>query len=100
MRMGRWAFIVLLAIAALAASPGTAAAAPSCAEGPETVGATIVGTPCADTIRLPRDVNTAFGEGGDDVIYGQRGNDSLFGGEGNDRLYGGVGDDRLRGGSG
>lgn len=49
---------------------------------------------------MPPDVTTAFGEGGDDVIYGQRGNDSLFGGEGNDRLYGGVGDDRLRGGPG
>ncbi len=61
---------------------------------------TIVGTPCADTIRLPRDVTTVLGEGGDDVLYGQRGNDSLFGGEGADRLYGGVGDDRLRGGPG
>lgn len=90
----------LLLLAALAAWPATAAAAPSCAEGPETVGATIVGTPCADTIRLPRGVTTVFGEGGDDVLYGQRGNDSLFGGEGADRLYGGVGDDRLRGGPG
>jgi len=80
--------------------PACSAAAPSCAEGPETVGTTIIGTPCADTIRLPREVTTVFGEGGDDVLYGQRGNDSLFGGEGNDRLYGGVGDDRLRGGPG
>ncbi len=80
--------------------PASSAAAPSCGEGPETVGTTIVGTPCADTIRLPRSVTTVFGEGGDDVLYGQRGNDSLFGGEGNDRLYGGVGDDRLRGGPG
>jgi Ca2+-binding RTX toxin-like protein len=101
--MGMWlrlAPATLLAIAALVLLPGTATAAPSCAEGPETVGTTIVGTPCADTIRLPPGVNTAFGEGGDDVIYGQRGNDSLFGGEGADRLYGGVGDDRLRGGPG
>lgn len=80
--------------------PACSAAAPSCAEGPETVGATIVGTPCADTIRLPGSVTTVFGEGGDDVLYGQRSNDSLFGGEGADRLYGGVGDDRLRGGPG
>jgi len=80
--------------------PSSSTAAPSCAEGPETVGTTIVGTPCADTIRLPRSVTTVFGEGGDDVLYGQRGNDSLFGGEGADRLYGGVGDDRLRGGPG
>ncbi len=80
--------------------PGRGVAAPSCAEGPETVGTAIIGTPCADTIRMPRIVTTVFGEGGDDVIYGQRGNDNLFGGEGNDRLYGGVGDDRLRGGPG
>lgn len=87
-------FVVLLAFA------GAAGAAPSCAEGPETVGTTIVGTPCADVIRLPRSVTTVLGEGGDDVLYGQRGNDNLFGGEGADRLYGGVGDDRLRGGPG
>jgi Ca2+-binding RTX toxin-like protein len=80
--------------------PACSAAAPSCAEGPETVGTTIIGTPCADTIRMPRTVTTVFGEGGDDVLYGQRGNDSIFGGEGNDRLFGGVGDDRLRGGPG
>jgi Ca2+-binding RTX toxin-like protein len=75
-------------------------AAPSCEEGPQTVGGEVIGTPCADTIRLPRNVTTAFGEGGDDVLYGQRGNDRLFGGEGVDRLYGGIGDDRLRGGPG
>jgi Ca2+-binding RTX toxin-like protein len=80
--------------------PACSAAAPSCAEGPQTVGTTIIGTPCADVIRMPRNVTTVLGEGGDDVLYGQRGNDSLFGGEGNDRLYGGVGDDRLRGGPG
>lgn len=94
----------LLALAALPCTflifPACSAAAPSCAEGPQTVGTTIIGTPCADTIRMPRNVTTVLGEGGDDVLYGQRGNDSLFGGEGNDRLYGGVGDDRLRGGPG
>jgi Ca2+-binding RTX toxin-like protein len=89
-----------LALAALLVLPGTGSAAPTCAEGPETVGATIVGTPCGDVIRLPRSVTTVRGEGGDDVLYGQRGNDQLFGGEGADRLYGGVGDDRLRGGPG
>lgn len=89
-----------LTLAVCLALPGAASAAPSCAEGPETVGATIVGTPCDDVIRLPRNVTTVFGEGGNDVLYGQRGNDSLFGGEGADRLYGGVGDDRLRGGVG
>lgn len=90
-------FAAFLLVAYLSA-PGTVSAAPSCAEGPETVGETIVGTPCADTIRLPRNVTIVFGEGGDDVLFGQRGNDSLFGGEGADRLYGGIGDDRLRGG--
>jgi Ca2+-binding RTX toxin-like protein len=89
---------VPLAAGVAAAAP--AAAAPSCGDGPELVGSTIVGTPCADTIRLPRSVTTVLGEGGDDVLFGQRGNDSLFGGEGDDRLYGGVGDDRLRGGPG
>jgi Ca2+-binding RTX toxin-like protein len=89
--------ISLLAFLSISSQAG---AAPSCAEGPETVGTTIVGTPCADLIRLPRSVTTVLGEGGDDVLYGQRGNDSLFGGEGADRLYGGIGDDRLRGGSG
>ncbi len=74
--------------------------AQSCAEGPRTVGDTIIGTPCADTIRAPRGVTTVNGEGGDDTIYGQRGNDQINGGEGNDRLYGGIGDDRPRGGPG
>ncbi|HYH52579.1 MAG TPA: calcium-binding protein [Solirubrobacterales bacterium] len=87
-----------LALATLLVLPGMGSAAPTCAEGPETVGTTIVGTPCADVIRLPRSVTTVRGEGGDDVLYGQRGNDNLLGGDGADRLYGGVGDDRLRGG--
>jgi Ca2+-binding RTX toxin-like protein len=81
-------------------SPPAAEAAPSCAEGPQTVGSEIIGTPCADTIRAPSNITTVRGEGGDDVIYGQRGNDTLLGGEGSDRLYGGVGDDTLRGGPG
>jgi Ca2+-binding RTX toxin-like protein len=78
----------------------SAGAAPSCAEGPETAGDTIVGTPCDDTIHAPRGIVTVLGEGGDDSLFGGRGNDRLFGGEGNDRLYGGVGDDELRGGPG
>jgi Ca2+-binding RTX toxin-like protein len=90
----------LACLLVLLATSATAGAAPTCEEGPETSGSEIIGTPCADTIRLPRNITTVHGEGGDDVLYGQRGNDSLFGGEGNDRLYGGVGDDRLRGGPG
>lgn len=88
----------LTALALLAATAASASAAPSCGEPAETVGNTIVGTPCDDTIRAPRNITTVLGEGGNDTLYGQRGNDSLFGGEGDDRLYGGVGDDRLRGG--
>jgi Ca2+-binding RTX toxin-like protein len=88
------------ALLLLAAWPAAAGAAPTCAEGPETVGNTIVGTPCPDTIRAPRGVTTVRGEGGDDTLYGQRGNDTLLGGEGGDRLYGGIGDDELLGGTG
>src|SRR3954453_1205183 len=99
MRLRRFLALAALPCAFLAL-PSFAAAAPTCAEGPQVVGNTIVGTPCGDVIRLPRSITAAFGEGGDDVIYGQRGNDSMFGGEGADRLYGGVGDDRLRGGPG
>jgi Ca2+-binding RTX toxin-like protein len=83
-----------------AATGSVANAAPSCAEGPQTVGETIYGTPCNDTIHVPRDIATVYGEGGDDAIYGGRGNDTLYGGEGNDRLYGGIGDDHPRGGPG
>jgi Ca2+-binding RTX toxin-like protein len=86
-------------VAAVAAA-SAASAAPSCAEGPQTVGSTIVGTPCDDTIHAPRGITAVYGEGGNDSLFGGRGNDSLFGGEGNDRLYGGIGDDRVRGGPG
>jgi Ca2+-binding RTX toxin-like protein len=94
---------MVAAVAALVvpavASP-TAGAAPSCAEGPQTVGSMIVGTSCDDTIHAPRGITVVYGEGGEDSLFGGRGNESLFGGEGSDRLYGGIGDDRLRGGSG
>lgn len=96
-----WTLLAALAVfAATAVHAPLAGAVPTCAEGPQIVGSTYVGTPCADTIRAPRNVTTILGEGGDDVLYGQRGNDTLYGGEGNDRLYGGVGDDRVRGGNG
>jgi Ca2+-binding RTX toxin-like protein len=83
----------------LAIGPAAATAAPSCADGPETVGNTIVGTPCDDTIHAPRSVTFVNGEGGNDTLFGGRGNDRLNGGPGNDRLYGGIGDDQLRGGA-
>jgi Ca2+-binding RTX toxin-like protein len=91
--------LALLSLAFLALGYVPASAAPTCEEGPQTVGSTIIGTPCADTIRAPRSVTTVNGEGGDDTLYGQRGNDRLNGGPGNDRLYGGIGDDQLRGGN-
>lgn len=94
----RVALIAVLLLVALL--PGLAEAAPSCEEGPQTIGNTITGTPCDDVIRLYPGVNTAFGEGGDDVIFGRRGNARIYGGSGDDRLYGGVGDDQLRGGPG
>ncbi|HWO16784.1 MAG TPA: calcium-binding protein [Solirubrobacterales bacterium] len=98
--MGSTRIVSIVALLLVAALPASAGAAPTCAEGPETVGDTIVGTPCDDTIRAPRGITTVFGEGGNDTLFGQRGNDSLFGGEGNDRLYGGIGDDHPRGGPG
>jgi len=91
---------LLGALAALGSAAPVASAAPSCAEGPQTIGDTIVGTPCDDTIHAPRNITAVFGEGGNDTLFGGRGNDQLYGGEGNDRLYGGIGDDRPRGGPG
>ncbi len=100
MRIVRLAGLLLGPLLFILAAAPPAGAAPSCAEGPETVGDTIVGTPCDDTIHAPRGIVTVLGEGGNDSLFGGRGNDRLFGDEGNDRLYGGVGDDRLRGGPG
>lgn len=99
----RSAAVLLLAVMSALVAFGvfdaaTTSAAPNCGEPPETVGSTIVGTPCDDTIRAPRSVTTVNGEGGNDTLFGGRGNDSLNGGSGNDRLYGGIGDDQLRGG--
>ena len=84
-----------LAAVVLAILAAPAGAAPTCAEGPQIVGNEYVGTPCDDTIRMPRSVTVAHGGDGNDTIYGQRGNDRLFGDGGNDRLYGGIGDDQL-----
>ncbi len=99
--------------------------APSCAEGPATLGKTILGTPCDDRIVAPAGVATVKGGGGDDTIVpapiaavsppcpsgcflgvgsqtfeGGPGDDVVFGQRGNDTLRGGEGNDHLFGGIG
>ena len=121
---------VLLAAIALLVAPLPASAAPSptgppsCAEGPERVGDTIEGTPCAETIVVPAGVASVSGGGGDDTIVpapiaalascpsgcrlgvgsqtfeGGPGDDIVFGERGNDTLLGGAGNDKLFGGPG
>jgi Ca2+-binding RTX toxin-like protein len=118
--------IVLAALIAVSTlvTPG-AGAAPSCSEGPATVGDVTVGTPCADVIVASPDVAIVRGGGGDDTIVagpisagaectgvcahlgvgsqtfeGGPGNDVVFGERGNDKLNGGEGDDSLYGGIG
>jgi Ca2+-binding RTX toxin-like protein len=118
---------LLCAVSAIAAgaagSPGAPTAAPSCVEGPVTVGATTYGTPCDDTIVVPATSARVDGGAGDDRILagpiaaavpcaalclgvgsqtfeGGPGNDVVFGERGNDILRGGAGDDRLYGGIG
>jgi Ca2+-binding RTX toxin-like protein len=114
----------LIAVLCLLACPTAASAAPTCAEGPERVGDTILGTPCADTVLAPPGVDSVEGGAGDDVIApaaivaavpfpgeqwlgvgsqtfdGGPGDDLVFGERGNDTLRGGEGSDRLYGGIG
>ncbi len=110
---------------ATSAASAPASAPPSCAEGPERVGDSIVGTPCADTIVAPASVAAVNGGGGNDTIVsapiaagapctgecrhlgvgsqtfnGGSGNDVIFGDRGNDTLNGGGGEDSLYGGIG
>ena len=119
---------VALLVCACAGGVGNAGAAvaatasPTCAEGPQQIGSTIEGTPCADTIVAPPTVARVVGGGGDDVILspvaaalpcegtclsvgsqtfeGGEGDDIVFGERGNDILRGGSGNDRLYGGIG
>jgi RTX calcium-binding nonapeptide repeat (4 copies) len=115
--------IAVIAPTAAAAPPG--AATPSCAGGPVTIGETIVGTPCDDTIVASPRIDAVDGGGGDDTIVpapiaatapctgecrhlgvgsqtfdGGPGNDVIFGDRGNDILNGGEGEDSLYGGIG
>ncbi len=118
------ALLLLLCLPAAGWAAGAnAPAAPSCAEGPATVGDTTYGTPCADVIVAPPGVEAVKGGPGDDTILagpiaaavpcaalclgvgsqtfeGGPGNDVVFGERGNDILRGGGGDDRLYGGIG
>lgn len=102
-------FVLLLAL------PASAAASPTCAEGPVTSGGTTYGTPCADVIVAPAGVESVEAGGGDDTIVagpiaaatscpsGCRlgiGSQTFEGGEGDDVVYGERGNDILRGGPG
>jgi Ca2+-binding RTX toxin-like protein len=117
------ALLLLGGATAAIAAPGSAAGS-GCAGGPATVGDTIVGTPCDDTIVVPPQVESVRGGGGDDTILpapiaasaecpagchlgvgsqtfeGGPGNDVVYGERGNDKLNGGEGNDRLYGGIG
>lgn len=117
--------LIVSCLLALLALPGSAAAAPTCAEGPTTIGDVTYGTPCADVIAAPADVELVKGGGGDDTILagpiaaaasscpegcrlgvgsqtfeGGEGDDVVYGERGNDILVGGPGNDQLFGGIG
>jgi Ca2+-binding RTX toxin-like protein len=48
-----------------------------------------------DTINAGPDDDTAYGEGGADLVNGEDGDDALEGNDGDDELHGGAGDDDL-----
>jgi Ca2+-binding RTX toxin-like protein len=116
--------LFLILLLGLFARPPQADAAPTCAEGPTTVGGTTYGTPCSDVIVAPAGVESVVAGGGDDTIVaapitaasdcpagcrlgvgsqtfeGGEGDDVVFGERGNDILRGGPGNDQLFGGIG
>lgn len=118
--------LTLLVLLCLPTSAGaSAAAAPSCADGPETVAGTTYGTPCDDVIVVPAGVSAVEAGAGNDVIVpgpvtaasapcpggcflgvgsqtydGGPGDDIVYGQRGNDTLRGGEGNDQLFGGIG
>jgi Ca2+-binding RTX toxin-like protein len=120
--LGLLAAAFLLGSSADAAAPD--AVPPTCAEGPARAGEEILGTPCADVIVVPPEVESVQGGGGDDTIVaapipasapcpsecrlgvgsqtyeGGPGNDIVLGERGNDILLGGEGNDQLFGGIG
>jgi Ca2+-binding RTX toxin-like protein len=123
-RSGVFAVLLICLGQTVLAAPASAAPAPSCAEGAQTVGGVTTGTPCADVIVAPASVETVRGGGGGDTIVpaaiaastpfpgeewlgvgsqtfeGGPGDDLVFGERGNDSLLGNEGDDRLYGGIG
>jgi Ca2+-binding RTX toxin-like protein len=119
------AFLLVAHLAAPApAAVGVSPPAPTCEEGPATVGQVLVGTPCPDRIVVPPGVSRVEGGGGDDTILaapiaasapcpagcrlgvgsqtyeGGPGDDIVLGERGNDILRGGEGNDLLFGGIG
>jgi hypothetical protein len=59
-------------------------------------GATIRGTPRADTLVGQSGSDRIYGYGGADVLKGKGGDDLIVGGAGADTLFGGRGNDRIR----
>lgn len=116
--------LLIVCLLGVLSLPGGAAAAPTCADGPTTVGSTTYGTPCSDVIVAPPGVEDVKAGAGNDTIVaapiaasapcpdgchlgvgsqtfeGGEGNDVVFGERGNDILRGGPGDDQLFGGIG
>lgn len=84
----------LLAVAALPAATGSAAAMCLGRE------ATIQGTGAADTLNGTAGNDVILGLGGDDVINGLGGNDRICGNDGSDAIDAGTGPDRVQGGGG
>lgn len=117
MRVGLTSALLLLAALPSATNAASAPARdPACAAGPERIGDTIVGTPCADVIVAPPEVEVVKGGGGNDTIIGslttaasgspetglhlEVGSQTFEGGPGNDIVYGDRGNDTLRGNGG
>jgi Ca2+-binding RTX toxin-like protein len=110
------ALLLLTVLPSAAQAASAPASDPTCASGPERVGDTIVGTPCADVIVAPPEVEVVKGGGGNDTIVGSHttaasgspetglhlevGSQTFEGGPGNDIVYGDRGNDTLRGNGG
>jgi Ca2+-binding RTX toxin-like protein len=108
--------LAALSLVALPAAAPAESAAPSCAEGPQRSGDTVVGTPCADTIHVGPTVQRVEAGAGDDTIIAgpvravsecpfpgchlELGSTVFEGGPGNDVVWGDRGNDILRGNGG